>query len=83
MKTAQRSRDCRCEISPPLPRSIWGKYLVDKARLRSPSLDAHLALDILRTHPVAVIGEALLESWPSPGRRISKGGGGFDAPERR
>jgi hypothetical protein len=28
------------------------------------------ALDILRTHPVAVIGEALLESWPSPSLRI-------------
>jgi hypothetical protein len=39
-----------------------GKNLVDKTRLRAPSLDAHLVLDILRIHPLAVIGEALLES---------------------
>jgi hypothetical protein len=34
--------------------------------LRAPSLDAHLALDILRTHPIAVMGEALRESPSSP-----------------
>jgi hypothetical protein len=39
-----------------------GKNRVDKTRLRAPSLDALLVLDILRTHPVAVIGGALLES---------------------
>ena len=37
-----------------------GKNRVDKTRLRAPSLDALLVLDILRTHPVAVIGGALL-----------------------
>jgi len=48
--------------SPALPPVNMGKNRVDKTRLRAPSLDALLVLDILRTHPVAVIGGALFES---------------------
>jgi hypothetical protein len=50
--------------------------------LRAPSLDAHLALDILRTHPVAVMGEALRESpsSPMPEDFRRKEGARFDTP---
>jgi hypothetical protein len=55
MKTAARSRDCRCEISPARATGQYDNDSVAETRLRALSLDPNLALDILRTHPVAVI----------------------------
>jgi hypothetical protein len=40
-----------------------GKNLVDKTRLCAPSLDAHLVLDILRTHPVGSAHEHEQHDW--------------------